>query len=133
VQHLFSGAAAAGIFLSEVVVLFNGFFDLPGALKAVRKDHVIALAETYRIRAIGYRYAAFNQKAGFLLRVLPVEGAWFAVPDGPGLAGFGFGIRGLFDNYIFYGGHFVSPDSFISIGNQYNYGSQRTEEKSLRR
>ena len=46
--------------LTEVVVLCNGFCDVPGAFEAVGEDNVIARAESYRIFAIHNGYFAFN-------------------------------------------------------------------------
>ena len=102
--------------LSEVVVFFDGFLDVPGALEVLGENDQIARAETHRILAVFVRngYFAFEQKAGFLLCILPVEGAGLAFPDWPGLAGFDFLVRGFFHNHIFNGRHSVFPFFFCA-------------------
>jgi hypothetical protein len=86
--------------LTEVVVFFYGLVDVPGAFEVFGEDYQIAWAEAYRILAISNRYLAFQQEAGFFFGVCPVEGAGFALPDRPGLAGRGLFFRWLFDDNI---------------------------------
>lgn len=95
------------VILAEVVMLFHGFGDTPGALKAIRENYKVTGAEGYRICAVSNRYPAFKHKAGFLFSVSPIEGAGFALPDRPGPAVCSFGVRGFFDDDIFYSRHFV--------------------------
>ena len=94
--------------VAEVVMFCYGFGDMPGAIKVLREDYKVARAETNRICAIRYRYFALKQKTGFFFCIFPVKLAWLAFPDWPGLAGFGFLVRGFFDNNIFNSRHFVS-------------------------
>jgi hypothetical protein len=106
---------AALRFSAEVIVLFNGFVYVPGALEVFRKDYEVAGAEGYRVLAVCYGYPALYQQTSLFFRVGPVKGAGLTLPYRPFFAGCGFGLGRFFDDNVFDGRHIAPPSVFIKL------------------